>query len=254
MNVSPRRTFWRCTLLSALLVACPIHAQVMRGVVRSQTTSRVIERARLTAQDRAGRVVGEATSDDEGRFVLRLDGSGQPFVVTVRRIGVEPSTTAEFTLTPADTVAYEFSIPEKSVMGDTVRVMGMASFNDSKYREALRRGWKVFSPEEVAIHRDKAGNVYDLLRWAGASSLVIPTRPTECVKSARYIAGDRRSDRCMVWIVDGVVLGPTPVLNPSDTYFMAILTASESAVQFGDKAPWGAIVLYTRMNGDRLRP
>jgi hypothetical protein len=43
-------------------------------------------------------------------------------------------------------------------------------------------------------------------------------------------------------------------LNPADTYFIAVLTASQSAVQFGDRAPWGAIVLYTRMNGDRLHP
>jgi len=235
-------------------MASPVHAQVMRGVVRSQTTSRTIERARLTAQDRTGRVVGETTSDDEGRFTLRIAGSGAPFVVTVRRIGVEPSTTAEFTLTPADTVEYELTIPERSVVGDTVRVMGMASPNESRYQEAVRRGWKILSPADVAKHRDRATHVYDLLRWAGASSLIIPNRPNECVRSARYMAGERRSERCMVWIVDGYVVGPTPVLNPSDTYFMAVLTASEAAVQFGDKAPWGAIVLYTRMNGDRMHP
>ena len=131
---------------------------------------------------------------------------------------------------------------------------GQASFNESKYQEAVRRGWKVFSPAEVARHRENVNNVYDLLRWSGASSLVIPTRHTDCVRSARYIAGDRRNDRCMVWVVDGQVLGPYPVLNPRDTYFMAILSASEAAVHFGDKAPWGAIVIYTRMNGDQLHP
>lgn len=253
MSASPRLRFWRCAIVAAV-IASPVDAQVMRGVVRSQTTSRTIERARLTAQDRAGRVVGETTSDDGGRFTLRVQANGQPFMVTVRRIGVEPSTTAEFALAPGDTAEYELSVPERSVVGDTVRVMGMASLNESRYQEAMRRGWKVFSPAEVAKHRDEATHVYDLLRWAGAGSLVIPNRPTECVKSARYIAGERRGERCMVWVVDGYVLGPTPVLNPADTYFMAILTASESAVQFGDKAPWGAIVLYTRMNGDRIHP
>ena len=104
------------------------------------------------------------------------------------------------------------------------------------------------------MHRDLANSVYDLVRWSGASSLIIPGRVTECIRSARYVGGDRRNDRCMVWVVDDQVLGPTPVLNPADTYFMAILTASQSSMQFGDKAPWGAIVVYTRMNGDRLHP
>lgn len=58
----------------------------------------------------------------------------------------------------------------------------------------------------------------------------------------------------MVWIVDGQVLGPVPVLNPADTYFIAVLTASQSAVQFGDRARCGAIVPYKRMRGDKLHP
>lgn len=197
-------------------------------------------------------MVGEALTDELGVFLLRVDAKGQPFVVTVRRIGLEPSTTAEFMLAPSDTVDYELAIPERAVVGDTVRITGMASTNESRYQEALRRGWKVFSPEEVAKHRDQAPSVYDLLRWAGASSLVIPNRTSECVRSMRYVGTDRRADRCMVWVVDGQVLGPTPILNPADTYFMAVLTASESALQFGEKAPWGAILIYTRMHGDRV--
>jgi hypothetical protein len=43
-------------------------------------------------------------------------------------------------------------------------------------------------------------------------------------------------------------------VNPRDIYFLAILTASESASRWGDKAPWGAIVIYTRMNGDKKSP
>ncbi|MBI5601582.1 MAG: carboxypeptidase regulatory-like domain-containing protein [Gemmatimonadetes bacterium] len=231
----------------------PAHGQVIRGALRSQATARPLERARVTAIDRDGRVVGETIADDSGRFTLRVDAKGVPFSLTVRRIGIEPSSTPEFELTPADTMEYELAIPETAVLGDTVRITGMASYNETKYQEAVRRGWKVFSPAEVAKHRDRVNNVYDLLRWADAS-LVIPSRRNECVRSARYLAGDRRMDRCMVWIVDGQVLGPLPILNPADTYFLAVLTASQSAVQFGDKAPWGAIVLYTRMNGDRLHP
>lgn len=252
MRFSPRLTV--AAALAVLCVASPANGQVIRGVVRSQSTARVLERVRLTALDRTGTVVGETTSDDRGEFLLRIDGKGQPFSLIVRRIGLEPSNTGEFTLTPTDTVDYELAIPEKAVVGDTVRITGMASVNETRYQEAVRRGWKIFSPAEVEKHRERATNVYDLLRWSGANSLVIPTRPTECVRSMRYLAGDRRNDRCMVWVVDGQVLGPVPVLNPRDTYFMAILSASESALQYGEKAPWGAIVLYTRMNGDRIHP
>lgn len=256
MRKSPRFLTWICAsaaLLAALLAALPAHGQVIRGALRSQATARAVERARVTAVDSAGRVVGETIADDSGKFILRVDARGVPFTLTVRRIGIEPSSTPEFELTPTDTMDYELSIPETPVLGDTVRITGMASYNESKFQEAVRRGWKVFPPAEVAKHRDRVNNVYDLLRWADAS-LIIPSRRNECVRSARYLAGDRRMDRCMVWIVDGVVLGPLPLLNPADTYFLAVLTASQSAVQFGERAPWGAIVLYTRMKGDKLHP
>ncbi|MHB8837701.1 MAG: carboxypeptidase-like regulatory domain-containing protein [Gemmatimonadaceae bacterium] len=239
---------------AALLLATPARGQVIRGVLRSQAAARPVERARVTAHDRAGRVIGETIADDSGSFLLRVDARSAPFTLTVRRIGIEPSTTPEFTLTPSDTVDYELAMPETPVLGDTVRVTGMPALNEVYYQEAMRRGWQVFSPAEVAKHRERANNVYDLLRWAGANSLVIPSRHTECVRSARYLPGARRDDRCMVWVVDGQVLGPLPYLNPRDTYFLAVLTASQSLLQFGDKAPWGAIVIYTRMNGDRLHP
>lgn len=254
MRASPHLRLWLTVGVAVSLMSAPARAQVIRGVVRSQTTARLIERARVTAADRDGRVLAEVTSDDQGKFYLRVEANGVPFFLTVRRIGIVPSNTAELWFTPADTVDYEVLVPEQSVIADTVRVVGLKSINESRYDEALRRGWKVFAPAEVAVHRDKAANVYDLLRWAGASSLIIPTRVNECVRSNRYLPGDRRNDRCVVWIVDGQVLGPLPVLNPSETYFMAILTGSQSMMQFGDKAPWGAIVLYTRMNGDRLHP
>ncbi|MFA6167435.1 MAG: carboxypeptidase-like regulatory domain-containing protein [Gemmatimonadaceae bacterium] len=252
MRESPLRTAW-IGAVAALLAAGPAHGQVIRGALRSQFTARPVERARVTAVDRTGRVVGETIANDSGNFTLRVDARSVPFSLTVRRIGIEPSTTPEFELTPADTVDFELNLPETPILGDTVRITGMASYNETKYQEAVRRGWKVFPPAEVAKHRDRVNSVYDLLRWADAS-LMIPSRRNECVRSARYLAGDRRADRCMVWIVDGQVLGPLPILNPADTYFIAVLTASQSAVQFGDRAPWGAIVLYTRMNGDRLHP
>lgn len=253
----PTRRF--AALLCGALVALwgsakPASGQVIRGVLRSQDVARNIERARVTAQDTAGRLLGEAQSDESGKFTLVLNARGAPFTLLVRRIGIEPSSSTPLTLSPADTVDVELTIPERPLIGDTIRVIGAPSLNESRYREAVRRGWFVFPPAEVEKHREQARDVYDLLRWSGANSLVIPGRTSDCVRNMRYLAGDRRSERCMVWVVDGVVLGPTPVLNPRDTYFIAILSGSESTLQFGDKAPWGAIVLYTRMHGDPLHP
>lgn len=250
--MSPLRLVWMCAVTTAVATG-PAHGQVVRGALRSQTTTRPVQRARVTAVDRTGRMVGETIADDSGNFTLRADARSVPFTLTVRRMGIEPSTTPEFELTPTDTVDFELNLPETPILGDTVRITGTASYNETKYQEAVRRGWKVFPPAEVAKHRDRVNNVYDLLRWADAS-LMIPRGRNDCVRSARYISSDRRSDHCMVWIVDGQVLGPVAVLNPADTYFLAVLTASQSAVQFGDRAPWGAIVLYTRMQGDKLHP
>ncbi|MBI2407630.1 MAG: carboxypeptidase regulatory-like domain-containing protein [Gemmatimonadetes bacterium] len=251
MRLSPRLVVIVVGIV-AVAVASPLNAQVIRGTLRSQTSARAIERARVTAQARDGRVIGEVLANDSGAFTLRVAANGAPFTLTVRRIGIEPSTTSELLLAATDTVEFELTLPETPVLGDTVRVTGRPSINEERYQEAKRHGWTVFSPAEVEKHRERVNNVYDLLRWAGANSLVIPTRHTECVRSARYLPGDRRNDRCMVWVVDGQVLGPLPVLNPRDTYFMAVLTASQSLMQYGEKAPWGAIVLYTRMNGDQI--
>jgi hypothetical protein len=35
---------------------------------------------------------------------------------------------------------------------------------------------------------------------------------------------------------------------------MALVSASDSRIEWGDRAPYGAIALYTRMNGDQLQP
>jgi hypothetical protein len=55
----------------------------------------------------------------------------------------------------------------------------------------------------------------------------------------------------MSFVVDGQVLGPNAVIIPSDIYFFAILSPSESRVQYGDRAPFGAIAIFTRSRLDR---
>jgi hypothetical protein len=63
-----------------------------------------------------------------------------------------------------------------------------------------------------------------------------------------------RNNQCLSVILDGVLIGPSVHLNPRDIYFMAIVSASDSRAEWGDRAPYGAIALYTRMNGDKRRP
>ena len=60
--------------------------------------------------------------------------------------------------------------------------------------------------------------------------------------------------RCLAYIIDDQPAGPFVTVIPTDIYFFAVLSASESSVRWGDRAPWGAIVIYTRMHGDVQRP
>lgn len=68
-----------------------------------------------------------------------------------------------------------------------------------------------------------------------------------CVQSVR-------TNRCLVVVLDGVLAGYTPSVETRDVYFLAVLTASESTARWGADAPRGAIVIYTRQNGDKKSP
>ena len=53
-------------------------------------------------------------------------------------------------------------------------------------------------------------------------------------------------------VVDGAILmGSNPLINPRDVYFMAFLSPNQAMVQFGDRAPNGALMVHTRANGDK---
>jgi hypothetical protein len=60
-----------------------------------------------------------------------------------------------------------------------------------------------------------------------------------------------RNHKCMTYVIDGVVVGPTVIVNPEDIYFIAVVQGTESTLRWGNLAPYGAIVVYTKMNGDR---
>jgi hypothetical protein len=93
--------------------------------------------------------------------------------------------------------------------------------------------------------RERSNSFEDLLRSSGYPGFIVPSRRDDCIRSTRY-------NRCLTIVIDGVPLsGSYPNINPRDVYFFALLSKTDAAVQFGERAPWGAIVIVTRAKGDR---
>ena len=233
-------------MLIALLMLPPsLQAQVLRGTARFAGDDRPLDQARVMALLRDGRSIGSTVTDDQGRFQLRINADGKPFAISMTRIGMAPTLSEEITLATTDTLDVNFSVVETGIRTDTVRVKSTPSMNDLRLTEARRRGWRVFPPVEVDKLRERSNSFEDLLRSTGYPGFVVPSRRDDCIRSTRY-------NRCLTIVIDGVPLsGSSPNINPRDIYFFALLGKTEAAVQFGDRTPWGAIVIYTRAKGDR---
>jgi len=233
-------------MLIALLMLPPsLQAQVLRGTARFAGDDRPLDQARVMALLRDGRSIGSTVTDDQGRFQLRINADGKPFAISMTRIGMAPTLSEEITLATTDTLDVNFSVVETGIRTDTVRVKSTPSMNDLRLTEARRRGWRVFPPVEVEKLRERSNSFEDLLRSTGYPGFVVPSRRDDCIRSTRY-------NRCLTIVIDGVPLsGSSPNINPRDIYFFALLGKTEAAVQFGDRTPWGAIVIYTRAKGDR---
>lgn len=237
------------TLAVALCIATvplsPCSAQVLRGIARAHDGGRPIESAQVMALNSNGKNVGSTVTDLEGRFYLKVQSKGAPFAVSVRRIGVQPTTSELMTLSSRDTLDVEFLVMEMGIRTDTVRVTAQPQLNEIRLSEAKRRGWRIFPPAQIEERRERVNSFGDLIRTLGYPGLIVPNRPQECIRSTRY-------NRCLAIAIDGVVISDgNPLINPRDVYFLAVLSASEAAMQFGDRAPYGAIAVYTRMRGDK---
>ena len=236
----------RWAILFALLSLPPsLQAQVLRGTARLVGDDRPLDQARVMALLNDGRAVGSTVTDDKGRFQFRINADGRPFTISITRIGMQPTLSEALTIGTADTLDVNFSVVETGIRTDTVRVTSSPSINDLRLTEARRRGWRVFPPADVEKLRERANSFEDLLRSSGYPGFVVPSRRDDCIRSTRY-------NRCLTIVIDGVPLsGSYPNINPRDIYFFALLGKTEAAVQFGDRTPWGAIVVYTRAKGDR---
>jgi hypothetical protein len=241
----------------ALLAAVPVHdaaAQFIRGTIRAQGTQTAVQGASITVLDSLDHQLVAVLSDDMGHFVLPL-ASVLPFKVTVRKIGWQPSTTDLIRASPTDTLDMDLVVPVEGVKLADVEINATKtkSMNQQSYAEAKKLGWRVYEPSEVEAHRNEFSSFENMLRALSVTGVQMPSlRDGTSAPRGCYI--NIRNGRCFTFVVDGQPVGTMWVVNPSDVYFLAILQASESSVQFGDKAPWGAILVVTRMNGDKKNP
>ena len=239
-----RRSISLLCVLSAFVLAGEAEGQLIRGTARVADGARPIERARITAMLEDGRGVGETSTDEQGRFRLEVRARGEPFRVVVTRIGMKPTLSSTLYLGASDTLDVDFSVAEEAVETDTVRVSAAPTLNEVRLKEAERRGWRVFPPVEVLAIRERVNSFEDMLRSTGYPGFIVGRRD-ECIRSTR-------TNRCLLIALDGVPLSGTyPNINPQDVYFLAVLSPNQAQVQFGDRAPNGALVVYTRAYGDR---
>lgn len=236
-----------CTLAGVSLVyAAAAQAQVVRGIVRAGNTLMPLERATLSAKDSAGTVVGRALTDPLGGYLFDVR-AGVPFDLEVRRLGYSVSTASVKAIAVGDTVDFEFLMTEVAAAADAVVVTAELGLNDRRLNEATRRGWKVYEPELVMRHRERANSFIQLLQSMGNPGLILPHRSMDCVRATR-------NNSCLTFVIDNQVVGTSAIIQPSDVYFFAILSAPDSRAHFGDRAPYGAIVVYTRSRLDRVQP
>ena len=239
--------FARLAAGAALFAVAPLGAvagaQVVRGVVRESATSLPVDAATVTVRDSAGAILATAVTDARGRYALRVRVAG-PFELQVRRLGFKLQSTHVEARADSDTLEFELLMQEVAALAAAVTVTAAASPNERQLTDAMRRGWRVYEPELVAQHRERAQDLGQLLRSIGALGLAMPRSRNDCIRSMR-------NNQCVTVVLDGQVLGPIAIVLPSDVYFLAVLSASDSRVQYGDRAPYGAIAIYTRSRLDR---
>jgi hypothetical protein len=231
-----------------VLYAHPLAAQFIRGTIRAQGSEGIVQGALITVLDSVDKQVVTALSDDRGHFVLPLT-SGLAFKVTVRKIGWQPSSTDLIHATATDTLDMDLMVPMEGVALAGIEIEGKKamSLNQRSYAEAKRLGWKIYEPSEVEAHRNEFSNFENMMRALQVRGVKMPASANDCYMNLR-------NNRCLTFVVDGQPVGTMWVVNPIDVYFIAILQATESSVQFGDKAPFGAILIVTRMNADKKNP
>jgi hypothetical protein len=230
------------------LLGSDVGAQVLRGTVRLRDEAVAVDGARVFAEDRAGKRLGETLTDEAGRYVLRLTAKpNTPFRVSITRIGMQPTLSDEYSLGETDTLDADIVVRELPSTLEEVTTSAEASLNTRRFQEARRRGWRVYDPSTIEARRASSPGLNELLNSLGAPGLMIPQRPGDCIKTTR-------TGRCLAIIIDNVLVSGGVHLNPRDIYFLAIVGSSDARMEWGDRAAFGALAIYTRMHGDQRRP
>jgi hypothetical protein len=236
-----------CAVVALNAVVTTADAQTVRGIVKSRTNGRSFESAHVVALDTEGRELGNATTDENGRFFLKLKSIAKPIIITILRIGISPTKSDPLTFVAHDTSDFEFLVDEEAVRTDTMRIAGRVSPNERSLLDAERRGWSVYSPKEVALHRENARSLREMVQSLAGAGVIVPNRDGDCFRSTR-------NNLCLTLVVDNRPVGTTFGIAPAEIYFMALVSKSDAATQWGsNNVPNGALAIYTRMFGDRIR-
>ena len=239
-------------LVGTLLGVLPssAQAQVIIGTVRDSATSNLLDGAMVSLTDSDGVTISEVRTDANGRFEFNGDGITRGRFL-VRKLGVTPTMTSVLELPPrADTINVDLAAPLVGVTLATLRVIGepapLSTFNAQQLRDAKRAGWRVVDPKRIEKHRIESSTLADLVRRNPVGGVQAPRGQTGCFTHSR-------SNNCLTIVVDGQVLGPQAFVAPDEVYFIAFLTAAQSNMQYGVRAPDGALFIATRRQDGRKR-
>ena len=166
---------------SAIAQAGAPGRSVVRGIVRDAQTDSAISRATIEASFEGATATSRvtATSDDSGRFVLRVDRRGT-LVLSVRRLGYQPQ--RQTVAISGDTTATTVRLVRTSQVLPTVTVTenAVAPFVDS-VRTDFRRfdHTRFFDSEALARSKQTLAGAF-LFGQAGM-------KPAPCRRSAQFL-------------------------------------------------------------------
>ncbi len=112
--------------LHAIVAACPLDAQIVRGNVTEIGSGRALAGVLVSILDDRGGVAVAALSDEDGLFELRAPAPGT-YVLEAKRIGVRQVRFPAFTLAEGEAIRHDVVLDPIPVVLDRVRVTGRSS-------------------------------------------------------------------------------------------------------------------------------
>jgi hypothetical protein len=237
-------------LASAVSPDCLV-GQIVRGRAVDYANRRGLAEVTITVLDRESRAVAELATDGDGLFTVRLGGPGS-FWLIASRLGFAPDTQM-VSMGSADTLVMPaFLLLSAAIPVDTVTA-------------------NVHTGDEAAVGFARIGHVVagsrlaDLDRQGAQLTAVARDIPGlrvvgMCIQSTRRFLDMRGASRCVVLVIDGIVLEDGPILlrqtlsEPlSNWESVQYLTPVEAASRFGlDAGSRGVLLLWSRGRGPHV--